>query len=242
LESQQYIHRFYREWISARDLKVIRIRCSETDLLVYSNLNIYDRALSAALKFRKQIEETIKKHPSFLKTLVPIKLRSRYKIINTMIQKSALAGVGPMAGVAGAIAEFVGLDLLPYTDELIIENGGDIFIRSNKDRTILIYAGEGSPFKDKIKICLRGGDRPFGVCTSSGKVGHSISHGNTDATVIIARSAVTADVFATAVGNIVKNEDNIEEALEFGQACNELRCGLILIGEKMAAWGDIELV
>lgn len=209
---------------------------------MYSNLNIYDRALSAAIKYRKQIEETIKKHPSFLKSLVPIELRYRYKIINTMLQKSTMAGVGPMAGVAGAVAEFVGLDLLPYAAELIIENGGDIFIRSKKDRTMLIYAGEESPFKDKIKIRLRGRDRPFGVCTSSGRVGHSISLGNTDATVIIARSTVTADVFATAVGNIVKNEYNLDEALEFGQACDELQGGLILIGKKMAVWGDIELV
>lgn len=242
MESQQYIHRFYREWTAARDLKVFNIRCFETDLLVYSNLNIYSRALSAVIKYRKQIEETIKKHPSFLKSLDPIELRSRYEIINTMIHKSAMAGVGPMAGVAGAVAEFVGLDLLPYTAELIIENGGDIFIWSKKDRTMLIYAGEESPFKDKIKIRLRGRDRTFGVCTSSGRVGHSISLGNTDATVIIARSAVTADVFATAVGNIVKNEDSIEKALEFGRACDELQGGLILIGKKMAAWGDIELV
>jgi ApbE superfamily uncharacterized protein (UPF0280 family) len=145
-----------------------------------------------------------------------------------------------MAGVAGAIAEFVGRDLLPFTDEIIVENGGDIFIYSSQDRVILIYAGEGSPFRDKMSIRVRGRDTPCGMCTSSKTIGHSTSFGNSDATVVIAGSAVTADVFATALGNIVKSHDDIDSAIRFAQRCTEIQGGVIFIGDRMAAWGDVE--
>ena len=159
-----------------------------------------------------------------------------------MVEKSSLAGVGPMAGVAGAIAEFVGNDLLTYCRELIVENGGDIFIKSSKERKILIYAGEDSPFKNKLGIRFRGGEKPWGICTSSGCIGHSLSFGKTDATIIIAPSAITADVFATATGNIVKSEDDIDRALHFVEHSGEVTGAIILIGKKMGVWGNVELI
>lgn len=247
MKSHNYKYRFYRKWTTTSDLNSFRVHCYETDLQVYAktnltDVNLSDKTQTFTKKYRKQIEETIQRFPQFLNALHPIKLKSKYKIINTMISRSSIAGVGPMAGVAGALAEFIGMELLPYTEELIIENGGDIFIKSIKDRIILVYAGEDSPFKDRIRIKLRGRDRPFGICTSSKRIGHSLSLGNTDATIIIAQSTITADVFATAVGNLVKTADDMEKALEFAGKCNEIDGGIILIGEKIAAWGDIEFV
>jgi ApbE superfamily uncharacterized protein (UPF0280 family) len=172
--------------------------------------------------------------------LVPIALKSDYGIINEMVSKSRLAGVGPMAGVAGALAEFIGNDLLALTDDLIIENGGDIYIKTKIYRNVLIYAGERSPFKDKVKIKVHGQETPRGICTSSKHVGHSLSFGNTDATIIVAQSAITADVYATAIGNMVKSEDDINGALSFAEECNDIIGGLILIGDKIAVWGEIE--
>jgi len=242
MNPQCYIHRFYREWQNPQDLKSYRVHYRETNLQIYSNTNLLDRAYGLTVQFRNQIEETITKHPEFLTSLHPVELDSEYRFIKTMIQKSSSANVGPMAGVAGAFAEFVGMGLLPYTEDLIIENGGDIFIKSLKDRIMLVYAGEESPFKDRMKILLKGKEEPLGVCTSSKKVGHSKSFGNTDAVVIIASSAVTADVFATAAGNMVKTENDITRAMEFTQHCDEIQGGVIMIGEKMSVWGDIEFV
>ncbi len=223
----------------------LRICHRETDLQVFINAYLEIRKLQdqigdLILKYREQIEETIKNFPQFLYSLEPIELQSDYEIINEMVSKSRRAGLGPMAGVAGAIAEFIGKDLLTLTDELIIENGGDIFLQSKRDRNVLIYAGERSPFRDKVKIKLYGQDTPRGICTSSKHVGHSLSFGNTDATIIVAQSAITADVFATAIGNMVKSEDDIEKTLCFAEECNEISGGIILIGDKIAAWGEIE--
>ncbi len=242
MKSQKYTNRFYRRWQNPRDLIAYRVRYFETDLQIYSRKNLSEKASLLVKKYRNQIEKTIRKYPQFLKSLDPVRIPIRYRIIEEMIQKSSLAGVGPMAGVAGAIAEFVGKNLLQFTDELIIENGGDIFIKTLKERTLLVYAGEESPFKDKIRIRIKPGDKPFGICTSSKKIGHSLSFGNTDAVVVIAQSAITADAFATALGNIVKTQDDIEKAVGHAQSCSEISGGLILIGDKIAAFGEIEFL
>jgi ApbE superfamily uncharacterized protein (UPF0280 family) len=158
-----------------------------------------------------------------------------------MLDKSRLAGVGPMAGVAGAMAEFVGRGLLELSDEIIIENGGDVFIRSRTDRTVLVYAGEDSPFKNRVRLLLKGQEAPFGVCTSSRTIGHSKSFGNTDAVVVIASSAITADVFATAIGNCVKSPDDIDTAFDLVRSCSDITGALIMIEDRMAVSGEIRL-
>jgi len=127
-------------------------------------------------------------------------------------------------------------------DEIIVENGGDIFLKSKKDRLLLVYPGECSPFKNRLKILVKGKDTPCGVCTSSAHIGPSLSLGNTDATTIIAHSTITADVFATAVGNIVKTPEDMEKGMNFAQSCEQIMGGLILLGNRACAFGKIEFV
>jgi len=239
---ERYTSRFYRKWQNAGDLTSFIIRVEETDLVVLAECDVSEKAKEAVRRYRNQIETTIKLLPSFLTSLEPINLKSSFKIINEMVQKANLAGVGPMAGVAGAIAEYAGKDLLSYSKEIIIENGGDIFISSKKDRILLVYAGESSPFKNRLKLKVSGNNTPCGICTSSARIGHSLSFGNTDATVIIAHSTVTADILATAVGNIIKTDKDLEKGMEFAKSFKEVIGGLILFGNKACAWGKIEFV
>jgi ApbE superfamily uncharacterized protein (UPF0280 family) len=158
-----------------------------------------------------------------------------------MVEKSTAANVGPMAGVAGAIAEFVGISLLPYSSELIVENGGDLFIKSERNRTVHVYVGEHSPFKDRLRIVLHGRTEPYGVCTSSASIGHSLSMGNADAAVILAGSAITADTFATALGNMVCNTEDIDKGLGFARSCGEILGALIVVEDQLGIWGELEL-
>ncbi len=235
-----YRERYYRRWQKPLNLVAFQIQQGETDLQIYARRDLSSRASELTAQYRRQIEETIQEHPCFQTSLEPITLESPYRIVDAMLEKSTLAGVGPMAGVAGAIAEFVGYGLLPYTDELIVENGGDLFIRSRQERTMLVYTGDDSPFGDRLILKLRVREEPYGVCTSSAHIGHSLSFGETDATVIFARSAITADAFATAVGNLVKTEKDIDKGLELVESCDELIGALIVIGEKIGVWGEIE--
>ena len=238
--SSDYAERFYRKWQEPEGLTPFRIQQGETDLQIYAVSDLMGRAAELTAQYRKQLEETIGQNPQFQSSLKPLNIESHYSIIEDMINKSKLAGVGPMAGVAGAIAEYVGYGLLPFSDELIVENGGDIFIKTQSDRTMHVYAGEESPFRDRLFLKLKARQKPYGICTSSAHIGHSLSLGSTDATVIIAPSAITADVFATAIGNLMKDEDDIDRGLAMVQDCGVCFAALIVIGDRIGAWGDIE--
>ena len=117
--------------------------------------------------------------------------------------------VGPMAAVAGAIAEHVGKELLPFSREVIVENGGDIFLRIIKARSIGVYAGETSPFSGKIGLEISPEQTPLGICASSGTVGHSLSFGGSDACIVLSHSTALADAAATAIANLIGYADDI---------------------------------
>ncbi len=123
-----------------------------------------------------------------------------------MAAAAQTAGVGPMAAVAGAIAECVGRELLEFSPEVIVENGGDIFLKVSHRRTVGIFAGD-SPLTGRIGIQIEARDTPLGVCTSSGTVGHSLSFGRADAVVVLAPAAALADAAATAIGNRVSRKE-----------------------------------
>jgi ApbE superfamily uncharacterized protein (UPF0280 family) len=158
-----------------------------------------------------------------------------------MAQAARIAGVGPMAAVAGAIAEAVGNDLLACTPEVIVENGGDIFMKISRTRLIGVYAGE-STFTGKIALEISPEETPLGVCTSSGTVGYSLSFGAADAVIALSRSAALADAAATAIGNRVKTIDDIDVAIEQAQAIDGLVGVVIIKGGKIGMWGNVKLV
>jgi hypothetical protein len=93
----------------------------------------------------------------------------------------------------------------------------------------------------KIGIVIEPGETPLGICTSSGTVGHSLSFGKSDAVCVLSKSAALADAAATAVGNIVREKKDIERGLERGKEIEGVSGVLIIVGEKMGAWGDIHL-
>ena len=242
MKPEDYKKRFYRAWQKPDDLIGFRVTYKESDLSIYAEKDLSEIAMPLLIECRKPIEKTIKAYPIFKSSLKSIQMKSEYQIVREMIKEAAEANVGPMAGVAGAIAQCMGKSLLKYSNELIIENGGDIFIRSSKERILMVYTGEHSPFKDRLKIRLKGNVNAYGVCTSSKTIGHSLNFGNSDATVIIAKSAITADVFATAISNMVKSEDDLEKVVEYAGKIKKIIGGLIVIGKKASAWGNIEFI
>jgi ApbE superfamily uncharacterized protein (UPF0280 family) len=145
-----------------------------------------------------------------------------------------------MAAVAGAIARAVGEGLMAYSPEVIVENGGDIYLKSLQTRTVSIYAGK-SPLSQRIGIRIAADDTPLAICTSSGTVGHSLSFGKADAAVAVSRSAALADAAATAIGNRVNSADDIDPALEFSSGIEGLTGAIIIIGDRIGIRGDLEI-
>jgi hypothetical protein len=236
-----YEKRTYRNLVKTDDLVKFEVMVKETDLLVRAERDLSKETRESVLKYRHQLETYIAMNPEFEKSLIPLKDDPHApEIVQEMIQTSQWACVGPMAAVAGAIAESVSKDLLKLSKELIVENGGDIYLATSKERTIGIYAGN-SPLSLKIGIVIRPEETPLGICTSSGTVGHSFSFGKADAVCILSKSAALADAAATAVGNIIQEKKDIEWGLEKGKEIEGVSGALIIVGEKMGVWGNVRL-
>ncbi len=241
-KSKVYQKRFYRELTKDSDLIGQEVIVKETDLFIFAEKDIRPIAEGIVIKYRAEIEDYISDRPEFMASLEPISHDPlAADIIKEMIRTTGLAGVGPMASVAGAIDDFVGNELLAYSKQIIIENGGDIFIKSGKVRTVAIYAGD-SPLSNKIFIKINPEDTPVGVCTSSGTVGHSLSFGKADACVIIAKSATLADAVATAACNRIKEKKDIAPSLEFALSIKGVKAAVAILGKEFGSMGDIELV
>jgi len=237
-----YEERTYRNLVKTDDLVKFEVIVKETDLLVRAERDLSKQARESVLKYRYQLETYIVMNPEFQESLVPLKDDPDVpEIVREMIRTSRLANVGPMAAVAGAMAEWVSKDLLELSREVIVENGGDIYLATSKERTIGIYAAE-SPFSLKIGDVIRPEETPLGICTSSGTVGPSLSFGKADAVCIISKSAALADAAATAVGNIIQEKKDIELGLERGKEIEGVLGTLIIVGDKMGVWGDIKLI
>jgi len=232
----------YRKLISAKGLVRSAVIEKESDILILAEKALTEPGLEILKRERMDLEDYIAKNPKFMKTFRPY-WSSIFspRIIKLMSWASRRANVGPMAAVAGAIAEAVGKGLLKYSNDIIVENGGDIFIKTTKTRRIGIYAGK-SPFSEKIAIEISPQDTPLGICTSAGTVGHSISFGTADAVLVTSRSCALADAAATAIGNVVKSEATIEDGLNIAKKIHGLHGVLIIKNDVMGAWGTLKVV
>ncbi len=214
----------------------------ETDLLLYAPVNLEKQAREIVLAQRGYLEAYIRCNPLFLTSVASLETDGIAPVlIREMIIAGQKAGVGPMAAVAGGIAEMVGKSLLNYTDEVIVENGGDIFIRTHTPITIGIFAGK-SPLSMRVGLSIISADHSMAVCTSSGTIGHSMSMGTADAVCIVAKSCPLADAAATSIGNYVNSKTDIQDAIDFGNKIRGVSGIVIIKNDRIGMWGDIDLV
>lgn len=237
-----YEPRTYRHWIKDSDLVSFNVTVKETDLYIRARNNLKAKALEAVVKCRTPLEEYIESHPLFLSSLEPCSVeKDAPAIVREMAQAAQVVGVGPMATVAGAVAEAVGKDLLAYSPEVIVENGGDIFMKISKTRLIGVYADK-SPLTGKIALEISPEQTPLGICTSSGTVGRSLSLGTADAVIALSHSTALADAAATALGNSIKSAEDIALAIEQAQTIDGLDGVVIIKGDKVGLWGKVKIV
>ncbi|MDD5338244.1 MAG: UPF0280 family protein [Dehalococcoidales bacterium] len=241
MKQQGYQPRTYRHWIEGKDLVAFNVTTKETDLYIRASSNLQRKAQRLVLKYREQVEQYIEKNPTFQSSLKPLPIPANApRIVLDMLEAGQKANVGPMAAIAGAIAEYVGRELLETSAEVIIENGGDVFLKLKKNRIVGIYAGD-SPLTGKLGLEISPQETPLGICTSSATVGHSLSFGKADAVVAVSSSTSLADAAATAICNQVKSPNDISSAIEFGRIIDGLKGIVIIIGTGIGVWGDIKL-
>jgi len=237
-----YEERTYRLLINKDNLISYNVIVAESDLLISSDTNLIDCARKLLINHRYSLEIYIKRHSEFRTSLFPLPVDNLAPhIIRDMLEKTNICGVGPMASVAGAISEFLGYDLLNYTENLIIENGGDIFLRSKNKLTVSVYAGK-SDLNYKVNFIVNTADTPLGICTSSATVGPSLSFGKADAVCVISPSATLADAAASAIGNRVKSKKDIKSGLDYGIKIPGVKGIIIIFGNDLGVIGEVQLI
>ncbi|OPY15337.1 MAG: hypothetical protein A4E70_00221 [Syntrophus sp. PtaU1.Bin005] len=237
----EYVQRTYRNLVQDNFLKSFHVCEEQTDLFIQADHDLTGPANSSVHLHRVSLKNYILTHPRFLTSLNPLPDDPLAPpIVKAMLQASRLAGVGPMAAVAGAMAEFVGKNLLKHSLNVIIENGGDLYLKATRALNIAVFAGK-SPLSYRVALKIRPEDTPLGICTSSATVGHSLSLGIADAVCVKAKSAALADAAATAIGNTVQNQREIKKALEAGRKIQGVLGVLIIVEKSMGVIGNMEL-
>lgn len=234
--------RSYRNAVLGSRLVHFQITVKETDLMVSASTFLESAAREQILTHRGYLEAYIDQYPDFQRTLKPWRISGPApEIVREMALAGEKAGVGPMAAVAGAISEAVGRGLLQISDEVIVENGGDIFLKTRLPVIVGIYAGN-SPLSLKIGLKMDSTNHPVSLCTSSGTVGHSLSLGKADAVCVMSDSCALADAVATAVGNRVRSSGDISSAILFGKRIPGITGLVVIIGKDMGLWGNLEVI
>jgi ApbE superfamily uncharacterized protein (UPF0280 family) len=233
--------RTYRQGLQRR-LPAFRVVVEQTDLWIQADQPLMAVARESVLHHRHQLEGFIRRFPGFANSMEPWPLEDPAPpIVRRMCAAASRARVGPMAAVAGAVAAAVGEDLLLQCNEVVVENGGDVFIKNRERISIAIYAG-GSPLSMRVGLQFAAAADPFGVCTSSGTVGHSRSLGAADAVCVVAPCCALADAAATAIGNHVRRAGDIPAGIDLGMAMGGLDGIVIIVGERMGVWGKLQVV
>jgi ApbE superfamily uncharacterized protein (UPF0280 family) len=234
--------RTYRKKVSTSNMTSFHVAVKETDLWVSADRNLEKETTDLVFEYRKQLETYISIHPEFATSLSPCG-HDPYAppMIKEMIGVTRRLGVGPMASVAGAIAQYVGRGLLQITDQVIVENGGDIFLKAGRPVTVSIFAGD-SLLSEKFGLLIPERQMPLGVCSSSARVGHSLSMGIADVVCLLSPSPALADGAATALGNRIMLKKDIEKVAGWANEIEGIVGGVVIVDDSMATWGDVELV
>jgi ApbE superfamily uncharacterized protein (UPF0280 family) len=236
-----YTERTYREKAAPEGLTSFRVVVDETDLWIAADRDLTGKAMESINTHRAAIESYIAVHPAFATTLKvweqPVPPHS---IVARMVSAGNAVGIGPMAAVAGSIAEAVARDLIGHTTRVMVENGGDLYLIGDSESSVGLWAGP-SPLSGRIALAVDS-SQGVAVCTSSGTVGPSLSLGRADAATVVSPSGALADAAATELGNRIRNSDDMEKALDWALSVTGVTGAVVIIGETIGAKGNVELV
>ena len=200
----------------------------------------FDAVTAEIVRQRRILEEYIGRHPDFRRSLEPLELLAGApEVAQSMARATRLVGVGPMAAVAGAMAQCAGRAALEAgAHEVIVDNGGDIYIRAVEPVIIGLKTGT-TDLADRLAFSLQADDTPISICSSSGKMGHSMSLGECDLATVVARDAALADAAATQAANLVRNVDDIDPVLENISGIEGVDGVMIIKGARVGLAGKL---
>ena len=240
----EYRERSYRSRFSDDERRWFCVKFLESDLWIGVDRGSYRASMEAdayamLVDLRRQMDAYLLMDPAYKAALTPYDAGLEApEILKEMSRVSHKTGIGPMSAVAGAVAkkvaEFLG------TNEVIVENGGDIYARAASDMDISVFAGQ-SPLSEKIGLHIPAADFPLGICTSSGTVGPSLSLGRADAVMIVCKDVMLADSYATAMANRIKTVNDLQPVIDRISDIPEILGAIAVKDDRMAITGQFEL-
>ncbi len=240
--------RTYRSQFNTSRFAGFVVKHLETDLWIGVDPESFDEkmkdlALNKIQSLRAVLDEYIQTEPFFKKSLKPFQPgKTAPGEAVEMAIATEKAGVGPMAAVAGLFAREVGETIRQNfsVKELLIENGGDIYLLIQNEMLLSVFAGE-SILSERIGIVIPAMDDAFGICTSAGTVGPSLSYGKADAVVVVCKDVLLADALATSLGNLVKSPEHVEKVINKADKYPEIMSLLIICDDKIGIKGENEI-
>lgn len=240
----EYRERSYRSRFSNDERRWFCVKFLESDLWIGVDSGSYRASLEAdtyamLVDLRRQMDAYLLMDPQYKTALTPYNAGLEApNILKEMSRVSHKTGIGPMSAVAGAVAkkvaEFLG------TQEVIVENGGDIYALAASDMDISVFAGQ-SPLSEKIGLHIPAAEFPLGICTSSGTVGPSLSLGRADAVMIVCKDVMLADSYATAMANRIKTVNDLQSVIDRISDIPEILGAIAVKDDRMAISGRFEL-
>ena len=235
--------RAYRSLDPAAGETAFQVVMEQTDLRVVARADLASAMGSFLHGLRGPLKAYIAADPRFLESLVPVEVPPDAPALVRDMAAAALAcGVGPMAAVAGAIAQAVADRFAPQSPDLLVENGGDCYLHSTRPRTVALLADpSGGP---ALGLRLEPPDFPCSLCSSSASIGHSLSLGAGDLVAVRSRSGALADAAATALCNLLRTRRDLDRVAAAAQALQPAGVDGIFaqLGGSIAVWGAMELV
>jgi hypothetical protein len=243
-----YEPRTYRQQFNPERFFSFLINYRETDLWIGIDPCSYKPeiekiALKKVVSLRDKLDSFIKSNQKFAISLLPISLKKdSLPEAEEMANQAALAGIGPMSAVAGLFAQEVGKEIISNfsVNEMVVENGGDIFFLLKEKLVLSVFAGN-SALSEKVAVVIPAEKTPIGVCTSAGTVGPSKSFGKADAVMVACKSTTLADTLATAFGNKVTNGSQISSVLKLSEEFPDILSLVIICDGKLGIKGNFEV-
>ncbi|MDC7233020.1 MAG: UPF0280 family protein [Spirochaetales bacterium] len=204
---------------------------------------VWDEVCSRIIADRQNLESFIRESPDFKTSLVPLALEVSEDLLPESVRRmqnaSRLTGLGPMAAVAGTMAQLAAEQSKKAGSyQTIVENGGDIFLDCREEVVLGLYPGRNSPFAN-LALRISSDSMPLAVCTSSGRMGHSLSFGDCDIVTVFSKDASLADAAATLGCNSIQKEEDIEPVLNHLISIKGIQGALVLRDDRFGAAGSI---
>jgi ApbE superfamily uncharacterized protein (UPF0280 family) len=242
--------RAYRTGVAARTGETaFQAVVEQSDLWIVAGLSghsreeLRDAALEELHAVRGQLKAYLALHPEFGAALTPLALLpAAPPLVRAMAEAGQACGVGPMAAVAGSVAQSVATALRERVADVLVENGGDLYMYSTRERRVALLADPASGAR--LGLRLESKMFPLSVCSSSSTIGHSLSLGRGELVTVLADGGALADAAATALCNMLNSERDLDRVLETAQVWAEhgVRGVFAQAGGKIAAWGAVELI